>query len=244
LLTVSRFAPPIRKLLLGLTLVGLLPLAALTAVSIYSAHEEQHRDAERATLDLARAVASAAEAELAASVWALQALATSGSIARGDLRVLHGELARFTAVRGDLAAISLADRQGQVVLRSSEPFGSSPRQPLEPATLAKVATTRSPQVGPLVKGPGGEYVYPVRVPVVFEGSVKYVLTAGVRPLRLKEILERQQRPSNWVVAVFDSQGRRVARSRDHEATLGGAPSPTLVKMLAGNPANEGVGATT
>src|SRR3954469_21237197 len=39
--TLAAFAPPLRRLLLGLTLVGLLPLAALMAVSIYTAHQAQ-----------------------------------------------------------------------------------------------------------------------------------------------------------------------------------------------------------
>jgi uncharacterized protein GlcG (DUF336 family) len=226
-----------------LTLLGLLPLAALTAVSIHSAREAQHREVQRATLDLARGVASAIDAELAASIWALNALATSDAVTREDFRTMHGELVRFAQARPDVVAISVADNQGHVMLRSTEPMGTTVRQAIEPASLAKVLATASPHVGPMIKGPLGQFVYAVRVPVLKQGRVKYVLTAGVRPLRVRDILQRQNRPADWVIAVFDSEGRRVARSRNNDASPGGPPSPSLSALLSSTTSAEGVGLT-
>jgi len=240
----SRYQVPVRRLLLGLTLLGLLPLAVMTGVSIHDAHEQVRRLAERESLDLARAVSSAVEAELLASVWPLQALSASDAVQRGNIRDIHAELSRFASARTDVVAISLADDQGRVLLRTSEPLGTTSPRALEPSTLSRTVSSTKPQIGPLVNGPTGEPVYAVRVPVMVSGSVKYVLTAGVRPDRMRAILERQQRPSAWAVAVFDSQGRRVARSTEPSAAAAGAPFAVSPAFLATNESDEGVGATT
>ena len=239
----GKLTSPLRQLLLGLTLLGLLPLAVLTAVSIYSAQQAHRDDVQRATLDLARAVASAVEAELAASIWSLQALATSNELAREDFRALHAELNRFARARPDVQAISLADADGRVFLRTGAAPGSPAVEPVEPESLKQVFASGNPQVGLVAKGRGGEFAYPVRVPVLKDGKVRYVLTAAIRPEKLREVLDRQGRPADWVVAIFDGQGQRVARSRDHENTVGGPPSPSLRALLDGNPAREGVGMT-
>src|SRR6185503_10295459 len=49
-------------------------------------------------------------------------------------------------------------------------------------------------------------------------------------------------PADWVVSVFDGKGRRVARSRQHDESLGGLPAPELHRMMQ-TPKNEGAAFT-
>ena len=58
----------LRHLLIILTAIGLLPMALLGVWSIHAATQYQEREQERSMLDLARALSSAADAELDASV--------------------------------------------------------------------------------------------------------------------------------------------------------------------------------
>ena len=46
------------------------------------------------------------------------------------------------------------------------------------------------------------------------------------------MVARHGAPGDWVISVFDANGLRVARSRAHEANLGGAASPTLRALVA------------
>ncbi|HSW19475.1 MAG TPA: sensor histidine kinase [Ramlibacter sp.] len=239
----SNLRLPLRHLLLGLTLLGLLPLAALTAVSIYAAHQRHQADVQRATLDLARAVASAVDAELSASIGSLQVLASANELERCDLAAFHRELTRLAKVRPGVRQISVTDLDGRVILRSNAPPDAAPVQPVEPASLAKVIASGKPLVGSVAKGPLGEFAYPVRAPVFEAGRMRYVLTAAVLPQGLREILQRQNRPADWVITVIDSAGLRVARSRDHDSTVATQPSPSLRVLLANNPSAEGFGRT-
>ena len=234
---------PLRYLLLGLTLSGLLPLAALTAVSIYTARQAQQAEVQRATLDLARAVASAVEADLSASIGVLQVLAGSNELERRDFAGFHREMQRMSVARPDMRQISVSDAHGQVILRSNAPADAAPVTPLEPDSLAKARDAGKPIVGSLVRGRLGAYAYPVRVPATEAGRITYVLTAAVAPRSLLAILERQNRPNDWVITVLDAHGTRLARSRDHDSTVGSSPSPSLAGLLSNNLSPEGVGIT-
>jgi signal transduction histidine kinase len=236
----GRRTASLRRLLLGLTLVGLLPLAAVSWLAVEMAQRAHAREVERATLDVARALASALDAELSATAWALQALATSNDLVEDRLPALHAELLRFMAARPDVLGMRLLDAQGRVVLRSGAPPGTPSSAPVEPGSLARVLRAGRPVVGELRPDPSGTLAFPVRVPVAQDGSVRWVLTAAMRPERIKAIVDRQRVPADWVIAVYDAGLQRVARSRDHAATLGKPPSDTLRALLQSIPA-EGVG---
>jgi signal transduction histidine kinase len=188
-------------------------------------------------------VASAVQADLSASIGVLQVLASSNDLDQRDFAGFHREMQRVALARPDLRQISVSDVSGQVILRSNAPADAAPVTPLEPDSLAKARDAGKPVVGSLVKGRLGEYAYPVRVPVTEAGRLTYVLTAAVVPRSLVDILERQNRPNDWVIAVLDAQGTRLARSRDHDSTVGSSPSPSLADLLSSNLSLEGVGIT-
>lgn len=80
----------------------------------------------------------------------------------------------------------------------------------------------------MVKGPNGNLAFPVRVPVVRDGAVRYVLTAVVRPEAIADVLARQSIPEGWAVSIFDAGNTRVARSREDERYRGLPPSESLL----------------
>ena len=63
-------------------------------------------------------------------------------------------------------------------------------------------------VGHLAKG-DGEFAVPVRVPVMRDGKLRYVLTAAVKPDGVLEIVRRQRVPPEWVVSVFEIRSDRL-----------------------------------
>lgn len=100
---------------------------------------------------------------------------------------------------------------------------------VEAASLAEVIRTRQPGIGVLAPGPRGNLAFAVRVPVVRDDTVRYVLTAIVRPEAIGAVLARQRVPEGWAVSVFDSALTRVARSRDDERFRAGRPATACAR---------------
>src|SRR5437879_10772021 len=77
-------------------------------------------------------------------------------------------------------------------------FASPAPLPLaEPRSFDTVVRTRAPAVGNLAKGLDGSLLFPVRVPVLRNGELRYVLTAVVKPEEILDVVKRQRVPSDW-----------------------------------------------
>ncbi|HEY2188884.1 MAG TPA: cache domain-containing protein [Caldimonas sp.] len=238
---------PLRHRLLLLAAVAILPLALMSGVALQALLEQQRRQAEQSSLDLARALATAVDTELRLTVSALDSLALTDTIRSGvdtDLANAHQFARRVLASRPEWRAIVLSAPDGAPVFDTGRVFGA----PLPPVTnhesIVQVVHTEAPLIGQLMRGPEGDFGFAVRVPVLQEDRVRYVLSAVLRPEAILRVISRQRVPTDWVVSVFDSRNVRVARSRDHERFLGAPPSPTLLAMMDFGTRDEAVGSTT
>ena len=232
---------PLRRRLLFLAAACIAPLAAMAGVALLALAHEQRAQAERAGIELTRALGTAIDAELHRSVATLEAIANSPALDAGDLRRFHEVVRRVRAGRPDWVTITLADPSGRQLANASHPFASELPAVLDIASLRKVVETAQPAIGALNIGPGGQPGIPVRVPVLREGKVRYVLTAALRPDSVVEVLTRQRIPPDWVVSVFAQNTMRVARSRQHETFLNTPPAPSLAKLM--QTGDEGAGMT-
>jgi signal transduction histidine kinase/ActR/RegA family two-component response regulator len=233
---------PLRRRLFALALAGVLPLAIMSGIGLYALARQQRVQAERAGLELARAVASSVEAELRSAVQVLETLAITPSLDTGDLTGFRQRADRIVAAHPQWAAIMLADPSGVRLVDTRYPAAANLPPIAEPASFARVVESRRPVVGGLARGPQDVLLYRVRVPVLRGGELRFVLTALVKPEEIRDVLTRQRVPGDWVISVFDSRGLRVARSRAHEENLGGLASPSLRELMASG-APEGAGVT-
>jgi signal transduction histidine kinase len=233
---------PLRRRLLLLVAAGILPLAVMAGIALLALFEQQRKQAERSGIEVARALATAVDAELGRSIAVLQAMALGPALDTGDLKRYHETLSRVLETRPDWLTMTLAGPSGRQLLNARRPFGQSLPQVLDLPSLEEVVRSRAPVIGSLTKGTG-EVGVPVRVPVVRQSEVRYVLTAALKPEALFELLNRQRLPSDWVVSIFDARGQRVARSRQHAEFLGRPPAPTLQALMASG-AEEGSGITS
>jgi hypothetical protein len=236
-------AVPLRRRLLVLAVAGILPLAIISGVGLYLLADQHHRQAERVGRELARAMATAVDAELGSTVSVLEALATTPTLDRDDLRGFHERAARVVKTQPRWEAVWLADPTGRRLVDTRYPYGTPLPLLAERASFDRVVATRAPVVGSLAESPLGSARFPIRVPVVRRGELRYVLTAVVMPEEIRDVVMRQGVPNDWVISVFDANGRRVARSRGHEANLGGEASPSLRALMASGAA-EGFGRTS
>ncbi|WP_137174458.1 ATP-binding protein [Massilia sp. HP4] len=231
----------LRHLLILLTAIGLLPLVLLGVWTIHGAGRYLEQEQERMMIGHARALSSAVDAELDATVAALSGIAKSPQLAGGDLRAFHETASRLS--RPDWLGVVLSGADGQPLFRTMAPYGAPPARIADPDSLHQAMEQRRPIAGRVARGQGGRPALPVRIPVTGPDGQPWVLTAVVQPDRFLDVIARQDIPSDSVIAVIDSHGTLVARSRDQERTVVGAPSASLAALMrSGGP--EGVGATT
>ena len=233
----------LRQFLVLLTGLGLLPIALIGAWGINASFKEQQAELERSLLAQSRALASAVDSELETSVDNARTLAASPALLKGDIAAFYGIARERVRVQKDWLSVILTDARGAVLFKSSKPFNAPELKVVDPASLAEAMATGQPVVGTVAKGVTGRPAVPVRVPVMVDGRLRYVVTVALAPDRMMRILNNQKVPPQWVVAVADAYGMRVARSKDQERTVATRQSDTLVALLKpGLP--EGVGIST
>src|SRR5258705_6399072 len=105
---------PLRRRLLLLAAVAILPLALMSGIALKALLEQQRRQAEQSSLDLVRALATAVDTELRLTVSALESLALTDPIgsAATDLASAHRFARRVLASRAEWREILLAARDG------------------------------------------------------------------------------------------------------------------------------------
>ena len=233
---------PLRRYLFLLAIAGILPLAALCGVGLLALYAQQREEALVYGRDISRALATAVNAQLQSSIAALQVLATSPLLERGDLQGFRGQALRaLEARRPDWAAVHLTSPEGMRLVDTTYELGAAMSPVVETQSHDLAVWTGRPVVGTLARGVH-EQAFALRVPVIRDGGVRYVLNAVVKPATILEMIRRQQVPEDWVIAVFDSNGIRVARSRGHEAYLGVPASDSLRELMAQG-SSEGSGLT-
>jgi len=211
---------------------AVLPLAVMSAVALYAGYQQQRAQAERAGLDVARALSIAIDRELNRTLSVLKVLDDSLEGDSVNMRAFYGHARRVRADQPDWRAIIVYDAEGNALFNTEVAFGAPVRPVVERESFDAVVKTQQPTVGFLRKGPGGAYAFPVRVPITRDGKVRYVVTAVLEPRTILNVLKGQRVPEYWVVAVADAKGIRVARTRSSEQSVGTPYSQTLVDMMA------------
>ena len=214
----------------------------MAGVGLYALARQQRTQAQRVGVELARAVATAVDAELGSSTAVLQALATTLTLDRDDLAGFLERAQRVAGQQPQWVSIALADPGGTQLVDTRSALGVVLPPVVERESFEQVVASRAPRVGNLARGPGGRWLFAVRVPVTRDGRLRYVLSALVKPDQIRDVVTRQRVPADWVISIFDARGLRVARSRAHEENVGGRGSDSL-QVLMSSGAPEGFGIT-
>jgi len=225
-----------------LAAAGVVPLAVLATLAVYSLMLDRRHEAERTALGLSRALATAVDAELRNTMASLNGLVLASEFNQRDIAAFGPIAQRALARQPQWLAVILTDEQGRIVFKASKTEATPSMTVIGPESVQQVMTTGNPAVGGLLRGPKGRYSFAVRVPVLRDGRLRYVLSAAVVPDSIFNVIARQRVPPEWVVSVFDQQGVRVARSRQNDKYIGTPGTPSLRKFLD-TPAVERTGAT-
>jgi signal transduction histidine kinase len=204
----------LRSGLLMLVLATAVPLVAFAVLASALVAKHQRENYETAVKDRNRAFMSAVDAEVKGTIVTLQALTASRALAENDLARFHQSMLAVLQTQPSWFNVILLSPEGRQLVNAAIPWGSKQeRTAQQQDSFEAVVRTQAPAVGDLAFG--GPYVkragLPVRVPVIRDGKLVYVLTAVVKPETFERLIQQQRLPAGWVSGLVDADGQFIAR---------------------------------
>lgn len=227
----------LRSYLVVLTLATLVPVAIFAVVMgvlfVESERDTFRRGAEERTL----AVLTAVDTELNRSITTAQVLAASPNLNDANLRYFRETAAEILASQPDWINITLARPDGQQIMNLRTPEGEPlPNIGALDGSFDRLLRTGAPVVSDLYVAPVlKQWNFVVRVPIVQNGKVKYVLSAAVNSDSIGRLIRAQNLPPDWIGVVLDRNDRIVARNVDPEKNVGQLASQSLRDALDQSP---------
>jgi len=211
----------LRAFLLLLVVGTLLPAVVIAAFLARRVAADNREAVERRLLEAARAQAAIVDAELGGTIRALQGIAESDRLTVDDLHGFYVQAAELLGTQPSWNAVSLAAPDGHQILNTERPFGSELPFGTDRDSVSRAARLRLPAIGNLrVGGVSGQLGFAVRVPVVRDDRVRYIVSAWITSRSFASVLRRHEIPDDWTRGVLDAAGVVVARSRDADRFVG------------------------
>ncbi len=224
----------LRTHLLLVVLAAMVPLLVFFVVSVALIARDERATFQRGATERTLALVTAIDTELRRASAALEVLGASADLDAGDLAAFRVDAERVLARRPEWVTLNLRRPDGRPLLDLLRPTAvvvdGEPEPRLDRKSFETAVHSARPTIGAL--GSVGERpVFPVRVPVLRDGSVQYVLTARVRARAIDALLASQGLPADWVGVVLDANQTIVARTVD-PGLVGRSASDSLRAALA------------
>ncbi len=190
----SKFPFPLRWHFVVLVSAAMLPLVIFASMMVSKLAHSQRLASERRLMYETQELAAAVDREVESIVRTLEALAVSDQLRRGQLRSFHDELVLVKQTQPNWATIQLHSEQGELLITAIREFDETPQrlQPFDPKSLARVLVTGKPAVGSIIRRSDlpkkDEVSFAVRVPVLVNSRVKYILSAVIGANAIQEIV--------------------------------------------------------
>ena len=221
-------------LFIALVLTAAIPVLLLGGWMAYITADQERSYARKAATEALTQVAHRIEGEIVHEMQVAETLASSAALDDGDLSDFYVEAKRIVAARPLWETAFLTKPDRVQVLNVLRPLGA----PLGPVTDTEsfnaVLRARKPVLGGL--GPYqasiGKRLVPLRVPVIREGELRYILTVGLLPDQIGTILGQAGLPAGWAGTVIDAKDEIVARTPDIRAPSANAKTPAVQEAIA------------
>jgi signal transduction histidine kinase len=225
----ARSAPSIRRRLLQLVFACILPATLLAAAFMVQDYRSKREQLFTGARDTVRATAIALEAEVSQPRVALSTLAQSRLLRASQWPDFHQQM-REVEPPLEVAGLFLVGPDGRLLLHTAADHGTAlPALPPAVAAAARgtAATTTGLMTDPVTGRLGTAIVVPLKAT-----APALALGAWLPPERVSELLDRQNFPPEWIVAVLDASGTLIARSHDMNLFVGRKGSPQMVERMA------------
>lgn len=223
----------LRWYLAGLVAGVLLPAIALFGAAILMIDQQERLLTEQRLLQSAQDLADRLTREMNGHIRALSVLAKSVELDRSDLGDFHVEAQRASRTHTAWSAVALFAPDGTRLLSTRVPWGQPLTSPIEAASIAEVVRTQQPTLGRVVKD-GQEWSFAVRVPVIRDSTVKYVLSAWIPVSSLEGIVAVRSSFGEWNRTIMDQTGTIAARTHQAEQMTGMRPPAEHIRLMIGS----------
>ena len=201
----------IRSHLLLLAIGAVLPVLAFAVLLSVMLVDQDRQTVRRGAMERARAMMTAVDAELRGSLRTAEALTASPALQRDDYAAFRAEAVRVLATQPTWLDVTLARASGEKVVDALRPPGAPLGSVVDAPSFGRVVETRRPAIGNVGRTDIGAAAIPIRVAVVSDATVVYVVTALVRPDSFEDLIRQQRLPEGWVSGIVDAAGHFFAR---------------------------------
>lgn len=227
--------PGIRSWMLFGTTLATLPLLGFATWIVVALVSKEHADDDRGLLQRTQAASLAVHHRFDRAAAALEVLALSPNMQRGDLHGLYDEAKSVIARHPDATAISMVRADGLQLFSTAATWGEklpiSKAAELEQAVFSRGEIVYTPMfVGSVTR----RWVMAVSVPVQVGGKIEYSLRMSIPSDTLSAVLKEQVLPKEWTAAVIDPAGAIAGRSSDAARLVGKPATKSLRQALAGS----------
>src|SRR2546428_183210 len=229
----------------GLLILGtLLPMVAFSAAMLVWVHRQTRAATERGLLDTARAVSVAVDREHSGTIAALKVLATSEHLRSGNLTAFHRVAREAVATQPTWQNVVLYTPSARPLVNTLLPVGApvppvANREPVERAVRTRLAAVYDLSIGHLTSRP----LISIVIPVYEQGTPQYALGAVVTGEALRELIQQQQLPPDWLITLTDRTGIIIARTREGDQSVGQPAGQDLIAAITARPEGSFQGVT-
>lgn len=207
------------------------PVALFALLATVEAYWQKRAVIEQHMGEIAQAMVLTFDSALGDVRAALQTLATSPDLAKGDFAVFHAQ-ARQVAKLFVEADIIMADQTAQQVVNTYRVWGETLPRRNAPDLVRHVFETGRPMVGDVFTGAlTGRALVAHDVPAMIDGKVAYDLSMTIPAERLGAPLDRLKLPSGWSGLILD-RNRKVAAQTRGDPSLVGRLAPEGLRIAA------------
>ncbi|MGU3454151.1 sensor histidine kinase [Methylobacterium sp. 391_Methyba4] len=184
--------------------------------------QQQRNLTRNAAVASATRVAERVASDIAAQVAVLQTEAASASLDRPDLAAFYSEAERLRQAHALWETVELSNPDGVQVVNLLRTLDKELGPTADRKSFDAVVRTMRPVVGGIgpVGSISGKRLVALRVPVIRDGKLRYVLSVGLATNAVSSILRDAGAPEGWVGAIVDANGNTIARTRAEEEELG------------------------
>lgn len=227
----SKRIPSIRSSLVKLVAACLIPAIVMAAVLLYDDYQRSRARLVSESLDAARALMLAVDAEFLGAERTLRALSTSPSISHRDFAAFHAQGAGLLT-DSNINNIVLIEPGGQQLVNTATPFGSPlPKAPglsqFESVLASGRANTSNLFIGPVLNRPVVRVVVPVRNGAEFT----HYLMGVMLPAYFQKLLLARRFGADRIAVIADASGTVVARTHEIDRFIGKKVAPGLLQRL-------------
>jgi len=222
------------SLFIALALTAAIPVLLLGGWMAYITADKERSYARKSAMEALTQVAHRIEGEISREMQVAETLANSRALDRGDLSEFYQEASRLVSDRPLWETASLTKPDRMQVLNVSRPLGEPLGPIVDTDSFNAVLRVRKSVLGGL--GPYqaaiGKRLVALRVPIIRDGGLRYILTIGLLPDQISTILAQAGLPAGWAGTVVDAKEEIVARTPYKKEASGNAATPAVQEAIA------------